>query len=195
MNIVFIRHGEASDNVKQLISDKEIYWSVLTDLGIKTVKETVKSLPSIDKAYVSPFPRTIQTASIVRERFPNIDYVIDNRIREINYGKYSGKKNNEDVDKVRELQALGDYFIRFGEYGENKFEIEARICNFLLDLRNNDENATILVVSHNTIISFMKRILSLKKQPLETGKSETFNNVDFNPAIEFKKNLDKIGSK
>ena len=36
MNLIFMRHGEATDNVKDLISDKEIYWSVLTDEGIKT---------------------------------------------------------------------------------------------------------------------------------------------------------------
>ena len=30
MNIIFMRHGEATDNVKELISDREIYWSVLT---------------------------------------------------------------------------------------------------------------------------------------------------------------------
>ena len=35
MNIIFMRHGEATDNVLELISDKEIYWSTLTDNGIK----------------------------------------------------------------------------------------------------------------------------------------------------------------
>ena len=60
MNLIFMRHGEATDNVKELISDKEIYWSVLTDEGIKTVIETINILPdNIDVMYVSPFPRTI----------------------------------------------------------------------------------------------------------------------------------------
>lgn len=31
MNLIFLRHGEATDNVKKLISDKEIYWSVLIE--------------------------------------------------------------------------------------------------------------------------------------------------------------------
>lgn len=30
MNIIFMRHGNATDNVKEIISDKEIYWSTLT---------------------------------------------------------------------------------------------------------------------------------------------------------------------
>ena len=35
MNLIFLRHGEATDNVKQLLSDKEIYWSTLTEQGKK----------------------------------------------------------------------------------------------------------------------------------------------------------------
>ena len=31
MNIIFMRHGNATDNVKKIISDKEIYWSTLTE--------------------------------------------------------------------------------------------------------------------------------------------------------------------
>ena len=71
MNLIFIRHGEATDNVKELISDKEIYWSVLTDEDIKTVIESVYLLPdNIDVMYVSPFPRTMQTAYYVYKKIP-----------------------------------------------------------------------------------------------------------------------------
>lgn len=34
MNVIFLRHGEAKDNVKELISDREIYWSTLTEAGV-----------------------------------------------------------------------------------------------------------------------------------------------------------------
>ena len=70
MNLIFMRHGEATDNVKGLIFDKEIYWSVLTDVGIKTVMESVDLLPhNIDTMYVSLFPRTIQTAYLFMKSF------------------------------------------------------------------------------------------------------------------------------
>ena len=91
MNIIFMRHGEATDNVLELISDKEIYWSTLTDNGINSVLESINKLPSkIDKIYVSPLPRTIQTAHYVYKKFPEAEVLIENRIREINNGKYSG---------------------------------------------------------------------------------------------------------
>ena len=191
MNIIFMRHGEATDNVQELISDKEIYWSTLTENGVEVVKETVASLPQkIDKIYVSPLPRTIQTASLVRSRFSNVEFVIDNRIREIDYGKFSGQKNNEDLDKTREKQGAGDYFVRFGQYGENKLDIELRLTSFLRDLVDyNFKNNTIMIISHGSITSFMKRILNLKSPHIKTGKAEVFNDVDVSYIDEHYKKL------
>lgn len=57
MNIIFMRHGEATDNVKELISDREIYFSTLTASGSNTVAESLSGLPDkVDKVYVSPMP-------------------------------------------------------------------------------------------------------------------------------------------
>ncbi len=194
MNIIFMRHGEATDNVREIISDKEIYWSVLTPDGEKVVKETIQGLPEkIDKVYVSPLPRTIQTASLVREKYKDIEYVIDDRIREINYGKYSGKKNNEDLDRTREKQVAGDYFVRFGEYGENKLDIELRLTNFLRDVfKDNFASNTIMIISHGSIISFMKRILKLKSPHIKTGKAEVFNVIDEKVVNEHCRKLEEV---
>ena len=174
MNLIFMRHGEATDNVKGLISDKEIYWSVLTEEGIKTVKETVNLLPAnINTMYVSPFPRTVQTANYVFEKYPDINVHIDTRIKEIFYGKYSHAKNNSELDEIRRKQIAGDYFTRFGDFGENKSE-------FLLDVyNNNNEDSTVLIVSHGSITSYMKRILNVKSEHLKKGKIDIFNNIDF----------------
>ena len=196
MNLIFMRHGEATDNVKGLISDKEIYWSVLTEEGIKTVKETVNLLPAnINTMYVSPFPRTVQTANYVFEKYPNINVQIDNRIREIFYGKYSHTKNNSELDEIRRKQIAGDYFTRFGDFGENKYDIEKRLTEFLLDVyNNNNEDDTILIVSHGSITSYMKRILNVKSEHLEKGKIDIFNNVDFSRLFEHIENLNKISN-
>ena len=196
MNLIFMRHGEATDNVKGLISDKEIYWSVLTEEGIKTVKETVNLLPAnINTMYVSPFPRTIQTANYVFEKYPDINVHIDTRIKEIFYGKYSHSKNNSELDEIRRKQIAGDYFTRFGEFGENKYDIEKRLTEFLLDVyNNNNKDSTILIVSHGSITSYMKRILNVKSEHLEKGKVDIFNNIDFSKLFEHIQNLNKISN-
>jgi len=197
MNLIFMRHGESTDNVKELISDKEIYWSTLTEQGKAVVLDSINSLPAkIDKIYISPFPRTIQTAHYVYEKFPESNYIIENRIREINNGKYSGKMNNEDQDNTRNKQIAGDYFIRFGEYGENKYDIELRLCEFLKDVvENNFQHNTIMIVSHGSITSYMKRILQLKTSHIKTGKIEIFNDVDFKYLYKHINLLKRIKSK
>lgn len=194
MNIIFLRHGEAIDNVNELISDKEIYWSTLTKKGISTVKESIKLLPhSVDKIYVSPLPRTIETAHYVSESYPKSEVIIDNRIREIYHGKYTHKKNNEDLDNTRIKQINGDYFVRLGEYGENNYDIENRLNLFLTDVyQNNFKDNTIIVVSHGSITSYMKRILNIKTPHIQTGKMELFNNIDFKPLFEHSKKLEII---
>lgn len=194
MSLIFMRHGEATDNVAGLISDKEIYWSVLTNNGIKTVKESVDILPdNIDVMYVSPFPRTIQTAHYVYEKYPKIKVIIDNRLKEIYYGKYSHQKNNFELDETRKKQISGDYFVRFGEYGENKYDIEKRLTEFLMEINDkNKENDTILIVSHGSIISYMKRILDIKSKHLQTGTIDIFKNVNFDNVIKHKKLLNDL---
>lgn len=193
MNLILLRHGEATDNVKELISDKEIYWSVLTEKGKETVMESINYLPiNINKVYVSPLPRTIQTANYVYEKYPDIEFIIDDRIREIKYGKYTHKKNNEELDEVRNKQIKGDYFTRFGDYGENKYDIELRLSEFLIDIsKNHKDNETILIVTHGSISSYIKRILKVKSSHLQTGKLEVFNDIDFEPVF---KNIELLNS-
>ncbi len=197
MNLIFMRHGEATDNVKEIISDREIYWSVLTEKGIETIKETIKQLPpKIDKIYVSPFPRTIQTAYYATLKYPKTETVIDNRLREIYYGKYSGKRNNKELDEVRVKQISGDYFTKFGDYGENKHEIETRLCSFLDDLKNNNQDQyTILIISHGSVMAYIKRILSIKSLHLKTGKFEIASNINFDYLNTYKSYLKDISIK
>ena len=51
MNLIFLRHGESTDNVKELLSDKEIYWSILTKEGKKQVIDSVNVCVSSSKNY------------------------------------------------------------------------------------------------------------------------------------------------
>lgn len=194
MNLILFRHGTSTDNVKGLISDKEIYWSVLTENGKKDVKESISLLPKeITAVYVSPLPRTIQTANFIYEKYSSVDFIIDDRIKEIQYGKYSHCKNNEELDNIRQRQINGDYFCRFGDFGENKYDIEMRLSSFLVDLLNkykNDEN--IIVVTHGSISSYIKRILKLTTSHLQTGKIEVYNDVNLLLAKENLEMLDKM---
>ena len=194
MNIIFMRHGESTNNVERVLSDREIYWSVLTENGINMVKNAVDKLPdNISKVYYSPLPRTIETAHYVYLKYPDIEYQVDNRIRERFHGKYSGKPNNEDLNNIRTKQANGDYLIRLGDYGDSRFDLEYRLINFFKDVYNdNDKSSTILIISHGSVTSFMKRLLGIETRHLKPGDLEMFNDVDFSPLWENEKKIEEI---
>ena len=110
MNIFFMRHGEAEDNINELLSSSPLRCSVLTKKGRRQVVDSANALGKIDKVYTSPLIRTLQTAKIITENQGNkISVIIDDRIREINWGRYDGQANNQDLDEVRTKQANGDY--------------------------------------------------------------------------------------
>lgn len=180
MNLIFMRHGESMDNIKQILSSNNLACSFLTERGIEQVKTAVDKIKKIDKVYYSPLIRTIQTACFFKKIHHDVEFVIDERIREINYGIYGDKKNNIDLDKVRELQKKGDFFVRFGKYGENKFEIYQRLISFLEDVKNdNFDNNNILIISHGSIISFLMKILGVKSTHLAKGEFQIVKNIDF----------------
>ena len=108
---------------------------------------------------------------------------------------YSDRLMNAKLDETRKKQIAGDYFIRFGEYGDNKFDIENRLTNFLLDVYNNNEkNNTVLIVSHGSIISYMKRILNVKSEHLKKGKIDIFDDIDFNNLFKHNEVLKNISN-
>ena len=189
MNVIFMRHGEAVDNVQEILSNKETQCSILTEKGNQQVKKTASTIDfNIDKIYSSPLIRTLQTSRIISS--DTIPIIIDDRIREIDWGEYSGKKNNKQLDDIRRRQTSGDFFVRFGQYGENKYDIELRLLEFLEEIYDtNFKNNTIMIVTHGTIISFMKRILNLKPSHAKKGSFEQFNNIDFSPLSIYRKKL------
>lgn len=194
MNIVFMRHGEAVDNVKGVLSCKEVQCSALTEKGAVQVAESVRKLPrAIDKIYSSPLIRTLQTTKEVLRVLGEIEVKVDSRIREIDWGEFNGECNNSELDAVRTAQLQGDFFVRFGLYGDNKYSLESRLSDFLNDIqKHNFKNNTILVVSHGTVISFMKRILGLRQSHAKKGEFELFEDVDFSRLDEYRKRLEDV---
>ena len=193
MKLIFMRHGEARDNVEQVFSSDNLSCSLLTRDGIQKVQENARKLGRIDKVYYSPIFRTVQTANLVREYMPSVEFVTDDRIREIDYGTYNQKKNDSILDDVRRRQKSGDFFIRFGKYGENKIEIYNRLMRLLEDLENkNFTNNNLLIVSHGSIISSLMRILNIKSAHLNKGDFICIDNIDFNEVRKTRNELTKI---
>ncbi|MBA3749715.1 MAG: histidine phosphatase family protein [Nitrosopumilus sp.] len=166
--IIFMRHGQANNNVKKLLVGRNLE-SHLTDIGREQVKNTTQILSTIDvhKIYSSPVIRTVETAEIV-SNILGVPFEKDERLFEIELGKLVGMYY-EDL-----INTHGDLFIKF--YGDNddensllEFEVESfgavkkRISELLKEIIKKHHNENVLLVSHlDPIKAAISLIMNIK---------------------------------
>ena len=99
MRTVWVRHGQSEYNAKNLATgwhDPE-----LTQLGVEQAFKTARILAQrytmIDSIHTSDLRRAVQTASIILQSSPwFVKTEIDSRLRERDYGDWSGKNKDEN---------------------------------------------------------------------------------------------------
>lgn len=179
MTISFIRHGESISNAQQVFSSDQKALNGLTETGVHQIQKAANTLKGrIDFVYTSPFQRAVESAEIfIQNRPEKLTFSIDERIREINYGKHAGQKNSPEMAEVAKKQIAGDYEVRFGEDGENKREILTRLYAFLIDLIDKHESTdNIVVFSHGRLISILEG--AVKSINNESGQHSSTNNAE-----------------
>lgn len=149
--IVFVRHGEADNNVKRMLVGRHIE-SHLTESGIQQAKDTGQHLRKmkIDRVYVSPVTRAIETAKIICE-INQLEYQTDERLYEIELGDLVGMNYDEVIEKH------GNLFLKFysgddpilDSYGIESFSaVKKRIRNLLDESMKNYRDKNLLFVTH-----------------------------------------------
>jgi 2,3-bisphosphoglycerate-dependent phosphoglycerate mutase len=149
--IVFVRHGEADNNVKRLLVGRHIE-SHLTECGIQQVKDTGQHLKKlkIDRVCVSPVTRAVETAKIICE-INDLQYQTDERLYEIELGDLVGMNYDEVIQKH------GNLFLKFysgddpilDSYGIESFSaVKKRIQNLLDETMKNHPDKNLLFVTH-----------------------------------------------
>jgi probable phosphoglycerate mutase len=149
--IVFVRHGEADNNVKRLLVGRHIE-SNLTECGIQQAKDTGQHLKKlrIDRVCVSPVTRAIETAKIICQ-INQLGYQVDERLYEIELGDLVGMNYDEVIEKH------GNLFLKFysgddpilDSFGiESFFAVKKRIQNLLDESMKNYPDKNLLFVTH-----------------------------------------------
>lgn len=91
MHIWLIRHGETQGNhERRYIGSTD---ESLNERGIAQARAF--AAPAIDRLFVSPMRRCIETAQIM---FPHVPYTVCNGLRECNFGVFEGKTADELAD-------------------------------------------------------------------------------------------------
>ena len=168
-SIIFLRHGQAKNNTERVLAGRTP-GVPLTDNGIdqaKTAAEYIEKM-NVTKIYSSPIERALQTAEIVGNHNA-IDVVSDERLIELDMGKFTGMKYDEIFSKH------GNVFLKFYsgdlELAHNGVETFAEVKSRVLDIidhvvgQHKDEN--VLLVTHmDPIKAVLSSVMDLKPQSL-----------------------------
>jgi probable phosphoglycerate mutase len=167
---IFMRHGEADNNVNRILVGRHIE-SHLTENGRQQVRDTANYLKGIqvDKVFVSPVIRARETAEIVCDVI-SLDYEIDERLYEIELGKLVGMNYEDIIDKH------GNLFLKFysGDkqmldyYGVESFtSVKMRIKHLLDEAIERYPDKNIIFVTHlDPIKAAISLLLDLKPEAL-----------------------------
>ncbi|MDD4938122.1 MAG: phosphoglycerate mutase family protein [Candidatus Shapirobacteria bacterium] len=166
MKLILVRHGEVEANVKNLVLGTDE--SKLTLKGIEQIKKLGKELKEkykIDMVFCSPINRCVKTLEGILTEYP-IDGPIfmSQLIKERELGEYSElgaemvswKEINEENKINREMGV------------ENISDFRKRTNLFLEDLKLEDNDLTVLIVTHAGPIRMINDILTGEK--FEDGK-------------------------
>jgi len=149
--IYLLRHAQSVANTKGILAGQDDSVE-LSKAGFKQAETLVSYLSAIkfSKVYSSPLIRCIQTIAPFMEKNSKIDFQIDNRVIEMNYGKWSGRKlavlSKDYKWKNVQNNPAGFTFPQ----GESFKSMRKRVDLALADLKK--KKGPILVVTHGDII-------------------------------------------
>ncbi len=155
--IIFLRHGQAINNTKRMLAGRTP-GVPLTETGREQADRIGKFLKSfnISTIYSSPIERAQKTAEIVAKH-TSIDYTTDERLIELDMGKFTGMPYDEIFEKH------GNVFLKFydGELeiahnGVETFtQVKNRVLSMIDHVLKEHENENVLLVTHMDPIKAM----------------------------------------
>lgn len=137
MKIIFIPHSTTPENESGITSGNSLVR--LSEAGIEKAHKLAHELSEItfDVAYTSDLPRAVETIEIImKDRDASI--VKDARLREVDYGEYTGKPRNMVAD-IRQK-----YLTESFPGGESYSDVLTRVSSFLDELRNSSYQTAVI---------------------------------------------------
>ena len=156
-SIIFLRHGQAKNNTERILAGRTP-GVPLTEKGVEQAKKAATFLENmnISAIYSSPIERAKNTAEIVGEQ-TSIDVRIDERLIELDMGKFTGMPYDEIFKKH------GNVFLKFydGELEiahngvETFVQVKNRVLSMIDHVLKEHENENVLLVTHMDPIKAM----------------------------------------
>ncbi|MFH0846389.1 MAG: class I tRNA ligase family protein [Patescibacteria group bacterium] len=142
-----MRHGEAENNIKKVMSSDSHEIHPLTENGKEQVKKTALELKDkgIEIIITSPFRRTKESAEILAKELGVKKIEIDDRLGEMKSGVWEGKTYEECGEELFDLPSR---FNKGPERGETLNDIRKRTGALLQEINEKYSNKKILFVTH-----------------------------------------------
>ena len=157
---IIVRHGAAENNLKN-ICDSDALKSVfnLTLKGRVQVEALAKKLKKekIDILFSSDFPRTKETAEILKSALGLGKINLDARLREINVGDFNGQPDENYGNFCKDY---AEKFVKRPPQGENLTDLRSRLFDFVNEKEKEFSGKTFLIVSHEYTIWMLASILN-----------------------------------
>ena len=172
-----MRHGEAGNSTHKIFDCTDSQKFGLSEKGREEVKTNASKLRGrhITHVYVSPFTRTRETADIASEilGIPKENIVIDERLRELNFGDFDGTSGLDAFYEHRKQLRYTDPFPN----GESYQDAKNRFGAVLYDLERKYKNTNILIVSHGigleTLPAVARGVSAEESKRIATKKPHT----------------------
>ena len=151
MKLYVVRHSQSEWNALRKVCGATD--SPLTELGRAQAAETAAIVAEmtrdhpIDIIIASPLQRALETGRAIRRACgEQIPLIVDDRIREINFGDNEGRDVRDPA-----FQAEKAIFPRRHPNGESMLDFTHRIYSFLDDIKVRYADKTVLLACHNGI--------------------------------------------
>ncbi|MFA7446132.1 MAG: histidine phosphatase family protein [Flavobacteriaceae bacterium] len=203
-HIVFIRHGESEANVVQqrdklgidvttqenlAIRERTDYKQRLSKKGIEQaikakewINNNIADVGEFDAYFVSSFYRARETAATISKDNSDIQWEIDDRLAERNWGVHGPLTITERIESygVTSMLMYGDPFHAAFEGGESIWGVKNdRIRNLMSTWAREQDGKRILVVAHGDLIR-------AARVGFERILPEEFEAIESNPVYKVK---------
>jgi isoleucyl-tRNA synthetase len=170
--LILVRHGEAENNVQNIISGRTDKYS-LTEKGMAQIKEAADKIKAEIGAacseaviFSSPVLRTKESAEIISKEL-GLELEIAEGAREIEFSSWEDKNqdflsaNDELRRQYDQLSDEGKYAFKKGGQGESGVDCGRRVYTWFLEVLKKQAGKTIIIVSHgDPIIDFISELKS-----------------------------------
>lgn len=137
IKIIYFVHGTTYDNAEDRCSGwKQVELNELGQEQAVNLGQITSSL-KFDVIFTSDLVRAIDSANLA---WPNLEKIVDKRLRECNYGDYDGES--------KDLVVYDNHIEERFPNGESLKDVEKRVRDFLDYLKINYRGQTVAIVAH-----------------------------------------------